>query len=208
MHLKGNYQTNHSIQMKINFVSLLLILTFLFAIDILYAQDISETEFTSFNKEFLIVLENDNSKDTINLIDIIKGKNYQNHLIDINGDTINSQTFGDKVILLDFWFLTCKPCIVELPGLDLLAKKVKSDKFEVITFAIDGKEEIEDKLLSKHRFKFRIIPNVSQLEGSYPIKLLVNKNGEIIDYKSGGSVASNSINELLSRYLPIIKKEL
>jgi len=89
----------------------------------------SHTELNRLNQELLISQKVGESIDTINLIDIIKGNDLDNYLIDTNGDTINSKTFDQKVILLDFWFLACKPCIVELPGLDLLIKKINSDKF-------------------------------------------------------------------------------
>ena len=161
-----------------------------------------------YNKQLLITQKTAKSVDTTNLIDIISGDDKEAFMIDLNGDTLNHKSFDQKVILLDFWYLACKPCIVEMPGLDLLAKKVNSPDFEIITFAIDDGSRIKEKLLSKRNFNFRIIPNVAQANRVYPFKLLLNKENQIIDYKAGGNVGDDSINKLLNNYLPKVKKEL
>ncbi len=199
----------NSFIMRTPSIAILLLVNIVFQSPFLLGQDeVSEYELEKLNNKLLVKHQTNNATDTINLIDLIKGKDQKSFFIDINGDTINNESFKEKVVLLDFWFIDCPPCIVELPGLELLQKKINSEKFEVITFAIDDKILLEEKLLSKRKFNIMVIPNIARLKGGYPYKVLVNKNSEIIDYKEGGNKGANSINMLLDRYLPLIKKEI
>jgi len=192
---------------KITAVLILLIgLNFL-----LFGQNATPSSFdNTLNQEILIGKLNGNGTlDTINLTQIINGIDTVNSFVDQNGNTINYRSFKDKVILLDFWFLACPPCIVELPGLELMKKKIPSNEFDIITFANDSFDELNDKLLSKRSINLSITPEVFLItNASYPLKLLTNKKGIIIDSKNGGNTGSNSIALLLEKYLPLIKTEL
>src|SRR5258706_16453591 len=42
-------------------------------------------------------------------------------LVTLHGDTINSKQTEGKVVVLNFWFIDCHPCIAEVPGLNKLA---------------------------------------------------------------------------------------
>jgi len=184
---------------KITAVLILLIgLNFL-----LFGQNATPSSFdNTLNQEILIGKLNGNGTlDTINLTQIINGIDTVNSFVDQNGNTINYRSFKDKVILLDFWFLACPPCIVELPGLELMKKKIPSNEFDIITFANDSFDELNDKLLSKRSINLSITPEVFLItNASYPLKLLTNKKGIIIDSKNGGNTGSNSI-ALLFDYL-------
>jgi thiol-disulfide isomerase/thioredoxin len=161
-----------------------------------------------FLKEKLLVSYNlpNGSLDTLDFIKIINGTDKESSFINQNGDTINYSSFKNKVVLVDFWFLACPPCIVELSGLELLDKKVRSDDFVILTFANDSLADIDEKLLSKKAFDFSIVPNVYLVaDQTYPLKLLVDKNAKIVDYKHGGNVGQNSIPRLLNKYLPLVK---
>ena len=60
--------------------------------------------------------------------------------------------------------------------------------------------------MSKKAFNFSIVPNVYLIaDQTYPLKLLVDKDAKIVDYKHGGNVGQNSIPMLLDKYLPLVK---
>lgn len=143
--------------------------------------------------------------DTFNLVDIIRGADQDRILYDQNGIPINYDSLANKVILLDFWFLACPPCIVELPGLELLDKKVASTDFVLLTFAQDSMEQINGSLLKKRQLNLRIIAGAS-LVGSWlhPFKLVYDKDGRLLDSKTGGSISNDSIQKLIDKYYPLI----
>ena len=158
---------------------------------------------------FISQANSEGTLDTFDFLKIINGSDKERSFIDQNGNEINYLSFRKKVVLIDFWFLNCRPCIVELPALGLLRKKINTEEFEIITFANEPMEEIEEKLLSKKEFNFRIIPQVFLVsKKSYPLKMLVNKKSEIVDFVNHGNANQNSMNLLLDKYIPMIKSEL
>jgi len=192
--------------MKINFRYCLLTL---FTVSL--TLNLAAQEKNSFLKKELLIskLQLDGSVDTIDFIKVINGIDKESSFIDQNGNVVNYLSFEDKVVLVNFWFLACPPCIVELSGLDLLNKKVRSEDFEIITLANDSLTDIDATLLSKKDFNFKVVPNTFLVnENSYPLKLLINKQSEIIDYTEIGNVGSNSVSILIKKYLPLVKKEL
>jgi len=187
--------------MKIKFLLLIFSITALTTI--LLAQEKSP-----YLKEELLISYSlpNGSLDTLDFIKIINGTDKESSFINQNGDTINYSSFKNKVVLVNFWFLACPPCIVELSGLELLNKKVRSDDFVLLTFVNDSLVDIDENLLSKKAFNFSIVPNIYLVDNqSYPLKILVNKDAKIVDYVGSGNVGQNSIPLLLDKYIPLVK---
>ncbi|MEO1513448.1 MAG: SCO family protein [Bacteroidota bacterium] len=161
-------------------------------------------------RELLISqMDKDGMLDTFDLVKVINGTDKEHRFIDQNGQQIDYRTFQKKVVLLDFWFLRCRPCMMELPGLELLHKKVNSDQFDILTFANDPMSEIEEKLLSKRQFRFRIVPQVFLVSNKgYPLKMLVNRKAEIVDLVNHGNASDRAVQLLLDKYLPMVRNEL
>ncbi len=116
---------------------------------------------------------------------------------DMNGTLVdsNSPEFKDKILVLNFWFTRCPPCIKEIPDLNSLYEKHKDNKdvvFMALTF--DNKEKV-NTFLEKHQIDYPIMAvseqsTISKFGGrSYPTNIIVNKKGNISYW--GGS--SNSI---------------
>jgi len=54
-----------------------------------------------------------------------------------DGTTISSRDLGGKIVVLDFWATWCIPCQHELPALQRIYEKTKSQK-DVVFVAVDG----------------------------------------------------------------------
>jgi len=54
---------------------------------------------------------------------------------DINDNKVNTKNLGGKIIVLNFWFIKCPPCIREMPELNKITETYKSDS-SVVFFAI------------------------------------------------------------------------
>ena len=52
--------------------------------------------------------------------------------LDINGVWVRSADLRDRVLLIDFWSITCPPCLEELPHLATLHNQLKSTGFQVV----------------------------------------------------------------------------
>jgi thiol-disulfide isomerase/thioredoxin len=56
---------------------------------------------------------------------------------DADGNELNLQGFGDKVVLLNLWATWCAPCLKELPSLDRLQAQLGGDRFQVVAISVD-----------------------------------------------------------------------
>lgn len=125
---------------------------------------------------------------------------------DMNGNTIKLSELQGKVVVLNFWFTKCGPCIVEMPKLNELVKEFE-DK-DVVFLAITFNEKgVVDNFLFDTAFDYTIAPNANDVittygVQSYPTSIVINKKGEIalkeIGYRTNiKSVLSKSINTQL-----------
>jgi len=125
---------------------------------------------------------------------------------DINDNKVNTKNLAGKIIVLNFWFINCPPCIMEMPELNKLAETYKSDS-SVVFFAIalDKKDDLE-QFLKNTRFGYTIIDNGRYIADqyritSYPTNVIIDQNGKVYFHSSGLSTSTvhwlkKSIDEL------------
>lgn len=90
-----------------------------------------------------------------------------------------------KVIVLNFWFTNCAPCIAEMPFLNNLVSEYKSDKVLFLSIANDEPSTLE-KFLKTKKFDFEIVPKGSsfltqtlKLFSAWPTTLIIDAEGKI-----------------------------
>lgn len=103
---------------------------------------------------------------------------------DLKGNTYKLSDLRGKIVVLNFWFTKCGPCITEIPDLNKLVDLYteKEVVFLAITF---NKKEIVRSFLKKHPFNYTILANAStaiNIYGvrSFPTNMVINKKGEIV----------------------------
>lgn len=106
----------------------------------------------------------------------------------LDGRTITSKDLKGKVVMINFWSTTCKPCLIEIPELNRLQEEYK-DKVIFLAPLPEDKNRTA-KLLAKHPFKFTIAPNSSELFNqlgidAYPKNFFINRDGVIQEVKEG-----------------------
>lgn len=115
---------------------------------------------------------------------------------DLNGRIYTSNIIRNgKVTFLNLWYLSCTPCIAEMPNLNRLYDRTKSDpnsQFYAITWEPEArvKEAIEKYgirfpvLLASHKDTWQL----TFARGGYPANMVLDKNGRVYTYLSGGSL--------------------
>ena len=185
---------------------LILIIFQLVSINPILSQQNKVSE-SFFQDDLSVVISNDTFNDTISIFDIVRGKDKQSFVIDQKGDTLNYKTFENKVVLIDYWFLKCKPCIAEITGFHMLQAKFKDEPFMVLSLTFDQNELVREKLLSKKDFNYSIVTDARPLQRfTYPLKILFDKRGNIYHVGNVGSTASNAHLLLVNKFTPMIKK--
>ncbi len=113
------------------------------------------------------------------------GSNFQ-HIKDrsINNEKINTKKLAEKIIVLNFWFIKCPPCVQEMPELNKIVEEYKNDSNVVfIAVALDEDYDIK-QFLKKQPFKYNIIGNGKHIAGnygvrSYPTHVVISPEGKI-----------------------------
>jgi len=114
---------------------------------------------------------------------------------DIDGHKINTKSLAGKIIVLNFWFINCPPCRMEMPELNKLSDTYKSDS-SVVFFAIalDKKYDIE-QFLKNTRFGYTIIDNGRFIADqynitSYPTNVIIDQKAKVYFHSSGLSTST------------------
>ncbi|MEO5564518.1 MAG: TlpA disulfide reductase family protein [Chitinophagaceae bacterium] len=112
---------------------------------------------------------------------------------DIKGNKLNRKELEGKVIVINFWFTSCKPCILEMPFLNELVAAYKDKDVVFIAPALD-KEAGITKFLQKFTFNYQVVAgqeayaNKLQVE-NFPTHIIADKKGIIkqveVGYNSG-----------------------
>ncbi len=104
-------------------------------------------------------------------------------LPDLAGQTWHSHKLKGKVIVVNFWFTACKPCITEMPHLNELVENNKNNPVLFLAPAPETGAQV-NKFLTKYRFDYTIIPSslkyINELGvENFPTHIVVDKKGII-----------------------------
>jgi peroxiredoxin len=128
------------------------------------------------------------------------------NLKDLKGKTHLLSELKGKVVVLNFWFVECKPCIMEMPELNQLVEEFKEKNIVFLAIALNDKKQLK-KFLKTTDFNYKVVANGQSSADSYGVKgfptnVIIDQNG-IIHYVSTGIGPNNkenlqkAINELL-----------
>jgi thiol-disulfide isomerase/thioredoxin len=112
---------------------------------------------------------------------------------DMYGNKINTKEYKGKILVVNYWFTNCGPCVQEIPELNKIVEKYKNDNDIVfISIALDDANTLES-FLKTHVFKYKIIDNGSFLTNqngikAYPTNVVVDRNGKVYFHTSGLSL--------------------
>jgi len=81
-------------------------------------------------------------------------------LTDLNGRTIQTADYKNKVVLVNFWAAWCVPCADEIPQFIALQKKYQSQGLQVIGFSVDDDPRELQNFYGKYQMDYPVIPSV------------------------------------------------
>lgn len=133
----------------------------------------------------------------------------------IDGVNVSLSAFKGKVIVLNFWFIACPPCRLEVTPLNEIVQQFK-DK-EVIFLSVAREKEVDLKThLKTNEFLFQTIADPSSTIGrdvfhlfGYPTTIVIDKAGKIRYYTLGGKIDEQAVRkELQQKLVPVINNLL
>jgi thiol-disulfide isomerase/thioredoxin len=161
---------------------------------------LSKEEYKVINNEF----QDKQKKDTKNRKQL-KGSYIENlDLTDIKGNKFSLEGLNGKIIVLNFWFSKCAPCIKEMPDLNDLKEKYKGKSIAFFSITYDNKSLVDD-FLKKIKLDFIVIPNdiktINQFGIQFfPTNLVIDSNGKVVyinEFFSGNGI--NEIDNILKK---------
>lgn len=120
-----------------------------------------------------------------------------------------------SVVVLNFWFMACPPCIAEIPALNDVSDMFSGQAVRFIGLASDSKQQLEKKFFPKHEFKFETIPDADQIvmhtlksKWGYPTTMILDKEGIIRHIFTGAWTAEEAIESVKGELIPAIESLL
>jgi peroxiredoxin len=110
-------------------------------------------------------------------------------LDDLEGNPVEFSALHGKVVLLDFWSITCAPCVRELPMLEKLAARHKDDL--VVWGISENPPQRDTKWLAQHAQSFPTLSDPEYAVSSLfriqgvPTTILIGRDGKIRNYWLG-----------------------
>ncbi|MEM8584819.1 MAG: TlpA disulfide reductase family protein [Bacteroidota bacterium] len=124
-------------------------------------------------------------------------------LTDIEGNIISSQSTVGKVVVLNFWFIGCRPCLEEIPELNEVYNEYAGNEDVVFaSIALDELKKVRRKL-NKYSIQYPVVADGSiaselfQVIG-YPTNIVIDREGNYSFRFTGGFPG---IGSLLARYI-------
>ena len=121
---------------------------------------------------------------------------------DIQGRFLSSDSLKGKIIVLNFWSISCSPCIAKMPELNNLVAKMKGKDVVFIAPAVlSPKDVLINSFLPKHPFDFRVIPiDIDNYSiSTFPTFVIIDRNLKVVESSSkmSNKDLEQTINELL-----------
>ena len=115
----------------------------------------------------------------------------------LEGTKLELASLRGKVVVLNFWFTGCEPCVAEMPLLNGLVDEFKNKDVVFIGLTWDNDATLRS-FLKDHQFKYQIVPNAGDLiintysdgtgQIAFPEHIVIDQEGRITKRLSGGLI--------------------
>jgi len=121
--------------------------------------------------------------------ELVGSKAWSFEVKDLEAKAYSLKKLKGKVIVMNHWFVECKPCIMEMPELNRLVQKYKNNEVVFIGVSRSSKKDIES-FLETNRFDYSIIPDAKHVSdnfqvSNFPTNIVIDKEGKIAYYNTG-----------------------
>ena len=113
-------------------------------------------------------------------------------LIDLQGQKWNLKSLRGKVVLLNFWATWCPPCRMEIPDLETLSKRFRTQGLVVLSIS-DEKASVLRRFLSQQKVSYPVL-----LDSGHKVRDLFRLHGvpQSFVYNREGRLVAESISGL------------
>jgi thiol-disulfide isomerase/thioredoxin len=112
-------------------------------------------------------------------------------MVNLQGQPISLESLKGKVIFLNIWATWCAPCLKEMPDIQRLYEKVKSDKIAFVMLSVDeaGIEKVK-KFINRKGYTFPVYLATTALPqefdaGVLPTTFIISPAGKVVKTQEG-----------------------
>lgn len=112
------------------------------------------------------------------------GQEFSINEVDIDGNKLKSKDLKGKVLVINYWFINCKPCRMEMPELNDLVKEYKdSANVKFIGISLDERPAIKE-FIKLSPFNYQLVANGGPAAdkygvASYPTHAIIDGEGKV-----------------------------
>ncbi|MFC1543180.1 TlpA family protein disulfide reductase [Candidatus Neomarinimicrobiota bacterium] len=129
---------------------------------------------------------------------VIEGTDTEVHVpdlslnfIDMEGNSWRLYDLAGKVTVLNFWYVACGPCRIEIPRLNDLVQSYKDEEVVFLAYALNGPAALEDYFATQN-FDYTVLPDAARQADNfrivgYPTHIVLDSEGKVIARKGGAS---------------------
>jgi peroxiredoxin len=125
---------------------------------------------------------------------------------DGSGMRLSLAELRGKIVIIDFWSVTCPPCIRQIPELEAISRRLSTEGVAVIGIATGGEsvDELED-FRKRKKISYTLLEGDGKTEDSYlvssiPTLYIIDREGNIADSHRGywdGESISDAVKKLI-----------
>lgn len=125
----------------------------------------------------------------------------------INGENVDMYKQKSKLTLIDFWYVSCHPCLEAIPSLNKLYRKYKKEGLNVIGInAVDKDTALINKIIRKKDISYTIYKDGKKLAEKYnvygfPTFFILDENYNVIHREIGFVGGYKRLDSLVSSNL-------
>lgn len=104
-----------------------------------------------------------------------------------SGKTITAQSFGGKLLVLNFWATWCPPCVEETPSLNAMSRQMASEKVVVVAVSVDRNQNAYKAFRQRMKIGFETSWDpkamISASFGTYkfPETYVITPDGKVVE---------------------------
>jgi peroxiredoxin len=106
-------------------------------------------------------------------------------LSDLQGKTIRTSDYKDKVVVVNFWAAWCTPCAEEIPQFMALQKKYETQRVQVLGISIDDNDAELRSFYRKQNMNYPVISGDQKTTDAFgglpglPTTLIIGRDSRI-----------------------------
>jgi thiol-disulfide isomerase/thioredoxin len=126
---------------------------------------------------------------------------------------VSNESLKGKVVVMNLWYIGCKPCLAELPALNKLVAHYKGKDVVFLSFASSARGRVEKEFLPKHPFSYQHIPDAKPYESKFlvsasPTNMVFDQGGKLQYISTGGFVDERAKTAAFNEMSPVIDQLL